>query len=84
MGKKKSKDTPVKDPRGITYPDPCFHCKNLCIQSTGMSCGVESPAFWSTIQGFEEDPKTKKLTGMVCLKFSQLPKPLKPSNGYKD
>jgi len=79
MAKKKSKNATPVDNRGINYPDPCFHCENLELKSIGMSCKVDSPAFWGDLQGFENNPKSKGTPGPVCFLFKQLPKPLRPS-----
>lgn len=74
----KKKPAAVAGNRGINYPDPCFHCRNMEMTSQGFSCKEESDAFWNDPQGFEVDPKTGLPTA-PCLKFSHLPKPLKPS-----
>lgn len=75
---KKNKPAAVVGNRGINYPDPCFHCRNMEMSSQGFSCKEESEAFWNDPQGFEVNPKTGIPT-TPCLKFSHLPKPLKPS-----
>lgn len=72
MAKKKSKKktTVKKDTRSIQYKDPCFHCKNLEISGTGMTCLAESEAFWNDEQGFEVN-KEENAAG-ICLLFKDL------------
>ena len=77
MAKKKPKSTPATPKKAMKYNDPCFHCENMELLSTGMACKKNAPAFWNDEQGLEIDAKGL-LTGEMCKQLSEFPKPLKP------